>query len=71
MEFAYVMIAIISILFFTGAFAITYSIIFEMPKYYDYKHKTEKKEVILDISLLSDIDIKDNSDVRADFDEVD
>jgi len=73
MEFAYVITTIITILFFVGSFAIIYSIIFEMPTYYNYKPKkqTEKKEVILDISLLSGIDINDNSDIHADFDEVD
>ena len=51
-----------------------YSIFFEIerPAQYIYKPQNKiKEEIILDISLLSGIDINDNSDIHADFDEVD
>ena len=66
----YVMISVISLLFLMGSVSIIYSIFFEIeiPAQYNYK---PKQEIILDISFLSGIDINDNSDIHADFDEVD
>ena len=69
----YVMISVISLLFLMGSVSIIYSIFFEIerPAQYIYKPQNKiKEEIILDISLLSGIDINDNSDIHADFDEV-
>ena len=66
----YVMISVISLLFLMGSVSIIYSIFFEIeiPAQYNYK---PKQEIILDASLLSDINIiEDNSDIHGDFDEV-
>ena len=65
----YVMISLIGTLFFVGSGSTIMSIITEIPRKVHYKRQEEK--VILDVSLLSGIDIKDNSDIHADFDEVD
>jgi len=65
----YVMISLIGTLFFVGSGSTIMSIITEIPPRVPYKRQEEK--VILDVSLLSGIDINDNSDIHADFDEVD
>jgi len=65
----YVMISLIGTLFFVGSGSTIMSIITEIPRRVHYKRQEEK--VILDVSLLSGIDINDNSDIHADFDEVD
>lgn len=65
----YVMISLIGTLFFVGSGSILTSIIIEIPPKVPYKRQEEK--VILDVSLLSGIDVNDNSDVDAEFDEVD
>ena len=69
----YVIISVIGLLFLMGSVSIIYSIFFEIerPAQYNYKPKNTIKEIILDISSLSGIDINDNSDIHADFDEVD
>ena len=70
----YIPITIIGLLFLMGSVSIIYSIFFEIerPAQYSYKPQNKiKEEIILDISLLSGIDINDNSDIHADFDEVD
>ena len=64
----YVMISLIGTLFFVGSGSTIMSIITEIPRRVHYKRQEEK--VILDVSLLSGIDINDNSDIHADFDEV-
>jgi hypothetical protein len=63
------MISLIGTLFFVGSGSTIMSIITEIPRRVHYKRQEEK--VILDVSLLSGIDINDNSDIHADFDEVD
>jgi hypothetical protein len=74
MNAAYVFISVISLLFSMGSVSIIYSIFFEIerPAQYNCKPKNKTNEIILDVSLLSGIDITDNdSDVHAEFDEVD
>ena len=67
----YVIITIISLLFFTGCISIIMSMIVEIPYIAPYKKSEEK--VVLDVGLLSGIDViisDDDSDVHAEFDEV-
>jgi len=67
----YVMISVIGLLFLMGSVSIIYSIFFEIERPAQYNYKP-KQEIILDASLLSDINIiEDNSDIHGDFDEVD
>ena len=63
----YVMISLIGTLFFVGSGSILTSIIIEIPPRISYKKQEEK--VILDVSLLSGIDVNDDSDVHAEFDD--
>lgn len=61
MNTGYILCSVIVLLFVVGISSIIYSIIFEMPVYYNIEKKTEKEEQItIKTELFEDIEIDDD-----------
>ena len=72
MELNYIFATVVVTLFITGSISIIASIVFETPIYCNQRPKKETKteELIDNIDLLNSVYGNDNSDVHANFDEV-